>query len=349
MGGCGKSALLKNFAKRESLLLPTNVKSPHDALFSWSFYQDDNLTHFFSELSDYIAPLLTSDRSKECALNVNPLTLPDIISQSGKRIVLFLDGLERVIEEGNSPKAKKGSITTPALKALIQRASDNECGALRVFITTRIPIPEIPNNESSITLDLNRMEEGESVELLKRSGAYGEHEQLALAAREFKYHAYSLSLLGKALAEEFRGDIRRRGLLLVSGSEGEPPIGRILVWYKNHLNQHSLCLLKAISIYRGAITEADVKPVLSAVAKKENQINLNWTAGRIATTRTNLARLGLIFISDESRSFGEKTVDLHPIVRAYFYNLLVEPSDLHERALEILSASAPEHPPADAK
>ena len=352
LGGCGKSAVLKKFGQIESLFSPPNRNAVQDAVFSWSFSQDDSLDHFYAELQEYITPLSQDyNRSRESSPNSNPLILPDIIKNSGKRVLIFLDGLERIIDERYTENSKEGSVSTPALKALLQRASENECGSLRIFITTRVPIPDISNSdyESSITLDLNKMEEEDAIALLERSGARGEREQLTLAAREFKFHAYSIALLGMALAEEYRGDIRRRDRLMTNGSEGESPIGRLLVWYLHHLDKYSLCLLKAISIYRGSVSDSDVNPFLSAVAEKEKYVGLDWSIGQIGRVRSRLSRLGLIFVSDESTSNGVEKIDLHPIVRDFFYTLLLEPADLHERALEILSAAAPERPPAGAE
>lgn len=352
MGGCGKSALLKKFGQVEALFSVPNKKSPQDALFSWSFYQDENLDHFFTELQDYVAPLVkASNQHKELTPSSNPLILPDLIKQSGKRVVLFLDGLERVVAERYTEHAKEGSVSTPALKALLQRAAENDCGTLRIFITTRLPIPEINDSKyaSSDTIDMNRMEEEDSIALLKRSGARGVHHQLLSAAQEFKFHAYSLVLLGKALSENYRGDIRRRDRVIADETENTSPLGKILLWYFHHLDEYSICLLKAISIFRGSVSDTEIKPFLSAVAQKEKYIDQDWSSGQIRKVITRLFGLGILFESDETSTKGERKLNLHPIVRDFFYNLLVEPVDLHERVLETLSGTAPTSPPADAE
>lgn len=350
LGGCGKSALLKKFAHEEALFSSPSRKSAHDALFSWSFSQDDSLEHFFDEFQKYIIPLFTSAQvSNGSSTTLNPLVLPDLIKESGKRIILFLDGLERVIDERYTENTREGSVSTPALKALLQRAAQNDCGMLRIFITTRIPIPEIGglNSGFSITLDLNQMEERDAVALLEKSGARGEYEQLAEAVHEYRLHAYSITLLGRALAEVYRGDVRRRDRLMIGGYEDESPIGRILVWYLHHLDDYSICFLKSISIYRSSVVDSEIYPLLSSVAEKENYAELVWAMDRVVRVRSRLSRIGLIFVSEEPSFSGERIIDLHPIVRDFFYNLLMKPADLHERILEILSAEAPERALAD--
>lgn len=48
----------------------------------------------------------------------------------------------------------------------------------------------------------------------------------------------------------------------------------------------------------------------------------------------DIGKLGLVFMIEVGRD-DEAQIDLHPLVREYFYRLLVNPKALHEKALEL--------------
>lgn len=352
LGGCGKSALLKQFELSEGLFRKSRTASPVAAAFSWSFSQHADLDSFFSELYRYLSPLIQRNEhtADDIAPRVNPLLLPDMIDASGARIVLILDGLEQVISDIEGPGARSGSLSAPALKALLQRAVSNECGNIKIFVTSRLLIPELQNIEQSgsILLDLNQLSPSDAVELLVRCEVRGTRAQLLSAARELRYHAYSVFLLGRALAAEYHGDVRRRDRMMPLGGQtgARSPIGQILTWYSSRLDRLASDLLKGAALYRGEIEVEDLTRLLESDVWPRPETT--WNSKLIRAEVARLVDLGLIFMG-ESSTRRARSFDVHPIVRDYFYVLLVEPADLHGHILEILEARAPTRLPTDSR
>jgi nucleoside phosphorylase len=350
LGGCGKSATLKRFADIEQVLQPQTSPDRPAAVFSWSFAQDDNLDRFFVTLSRYLDSIfIPEDRMSSTTLDIPHLALPDKISRCNRRIILLVDGLERVVAETSvrSGQSLAGSVSVPSMRALLQRAAENDCGQLRIFVTTRVRIPELNTNAPAVEYhDLNRMTSDDAVRLLRACGVRGVQELIEQAASDYHYHAYSLFLLGKALAAAFGGDVRRRDRIEGQSDAIESPIGVLLGWYESYLDNKDISVLRTLSLFRGDVSVEIVMRLLTSVPGALTT-DPGMTARGFFRAIGRLRRSGLVFSREEQIAPGD-SYSLHPIVREFYYNQLINPADLHERALKILDAELPEQPPEDA-
>jgi tetratricopeptide (TPR) repeat protein len=350
LGGCGKSATLKKFAEMEHLLQARPSRHRLAGVLSWSFAQDDSIDRFFVTLGRYLdSVFIPEDRMSGATLDIPHLALPDKISRCNRRIILLLDGLERVVAETTvrGDRSIGGSVSAPSMRALLQRAAENDCGQLRVFVTTRVRIPELNEDASAVEYhDLNRMTSDDAVLLLHACGVRGAKELLERAVADYHYHAYSLFLLGKALAGAFRGDVRRRDRIEGQSDAIESPIGTLLGWYESYLDGRDISVLRTMSLFRGDVSVDTVMHLLRS-APDGLTTNPAMTARDFFRAVGRLRRSGLVFSQEEHIAPGV-SYSLHPIVREFYYNQLVNPTDLHERALTILGAELPEAPPRDA-
>jgi nucleoside phosphorylase/tetratricopeptide (TPR) repeat protein len=350
LGGCGKSATLKKFADTAQLLQP-RASRRRASVLSWSFAQDDSLDRFFVTLARYLDSLfLPEDRMSGPTPDSTPLALPDKISRCNRRIVLLLDGVERIVADTSRsvPPSVAGGLSAPSMRALLQRAAENDCGQLRIFLTTRVPIPDLTTQSVGVeSYDLNRMPSDDAVQLLSACGVRGATGHLESAAAHYHYHAYSLFLLGKALAAAFDGDVRRRDRIESRSDAIDSPMGTLLKWYESYLGAGDIAILRVMALFRGDVS---LKTVVGLMASEPDHAKGHRarTARDVFRAVNRLLRNGLAFSLETNIGPGS-SCSLHPIVREFYYHQLVDPVNLHERALAILAAELPEEPPRDAK
>jgi tetratricopeptide (TPR) repeat protein len=344
LGGCGKSATLLKFLT-DSRLLGSKVTSRSlYALFIWSFYQNASLEQFFEALILYLAPLLAKDQEFRPKALDNPLLLSDNLAQAAKKILIVCDGLERIQDESQTGNIPEGAVTNPALRALLQRAGDDNCGSTKIIITSRLLVPNLSKDDSTsiFVSDLNKMSREDSFELLHQNGVRGEDREIAQAAREYSYHAYSLTLLSQLLSRTFRGDVRRRDRIPRRDS-AQIPISRILDWYRGKLPLTHLRLMQALAVFREPILINPIHGVMLTLwAGEETDAPPSLVNTEIMLK--DLAELGLAFPGGSRRGTAQ-SYDLHPLVRAFFYRLLVDPTAAHDKAWRILSATKPGYRP----
>jgi tetratricopeptide (TPR) repeat protein len=339
LGGCGKSATLLRFLS-EARLLETRPgrRSPH-AVFVWSFYHSGDVEEFFALLLDYLAPLLGESADIPAAERERrtPLLVADYLARLDRPAVLVLDGLERIQEEKRAGNASFGTIHNPALRALLQRAGGRACGKTKILITTRLLIPELDREESSsiFVSDLNQLAPVDAVAIFRRYGVRGQEGELRAAAEEYNGHAYSVALLAQLLVRDFRGDVRRRDRIPQLDPSIQAPLARILAWYRERLPEESLWMMEAVSVFRGPVSVQDVDGVFPQLAEMAGSAQTRPGLRRTRAVLGELDTLGLLFL--ERQGEGEESCDLHPLIRDFFYHLLLNPERLHDRVWQLLS------------
>lgn len=347
LGGCGKSATILYFLQSRGFLgSPPTRKSP-DALFVWSFFVDNNLDTFFSELIRYLSPLLHGDERAR-PNSYNPLLLADDLGQSDRSIVIVLDGLERVQDTKQADDAWEGSINSPALRSLLQRVAENRCGSTKIIVTTRVLIPEMrEDNGSSIRVDdMNILPEKDCLEILRNNGVKGAATELNKAIGEYNNHAYSIALLGKLLSTYLQGDVRRRDRIGKLGRKGN--FEQILSWYKERLRPDLLVTLMGISVFREPVSVADLHELLPRLrADADNTLKAPHQSSMTQTIAAihDLSELGLVFLGGGD---VQRYCDLHPRVRDYFYPSILNPREAHARAWDIFFPRRPMDRPSTA-
>ena len=265
-GGCGKSATLKEFATREDLFRAKASRDRH-ATFSWSFAEDPSLERFFYEFRSYLDPLLRDGASSRTeSQSETYLELPDLILRSAIKVLLILDAIEIVTVTDSDRAARDGSLAVPALRVLLQRANEGSAGDLRIVCTSRVAPPElVPTPERSTVLDMNVLPTSDGVKLLRRLGCKGRRAQLVTLVERLRNHAYSLSLMGRALETAYRGDARQADAVLGTTREVSNPLYGILEWYGSQLDTHDLHYLQALSLFRTPVSGEDVGAIVNGI------------------------------------------------------------------------------------
>lgn len=329
-GGCGKSAAAKIFLERRA------AKSrKREILFTWGFNQDPSLESFFAALGQQIR--------FEAGLSVETqeshLTVVNRLAKSGRKWLLVLDGLESVTVEDQEHSARDGSLAVPALRVLLQRAADGAAGELKILITTRVVPPELIGSKSVATLDFTQLSRRECVELLRRHKVHGDTARLEQVAHELRQHAFSISLMGRILSSNFRGDVRQAPTVIGAEEGISTPLRGILKWYETNLSGLDLALLEAVALFRYPLALSDAVRIVEA-----NRELVGSASGAVASSApfalSRLQEHGLVY--EDVQNFGAVHIGLHPIVREYFYVRLTNQQQLHSIAASIVEARLPE-------
>lgn len=343
-GGCGKSAALSKGLQEQELFFPGSRNSSFSACFSWSFSQNTNLESFFKSLSMYLDPIfLPEDQLHGEEVEQSYFELVDKIIRSRRRILLVLDGIEAVATNSDTVESSDGSVATPALRALLQRASEQASDGLKMICTSRVVPPELAGveNENIVSIDLNEMSQSEAITLLKKKGVKGTKKQLEKTALKFRYHAYSIALLGDLIRSKFRGDLRQIDQLFAFKDKLDVPMHAILDWYEDQLSSEDVQTLGALAVFRSPALEKDVERVASFVGET-NAIDTVSVAPNFRSTTEKLISIGLVFASRIEATADNKLLSMHPIIREYYYQRQSNPLQLHQNAREILEARLPE-------
>ena len=349
-GGCGKSATLKRFIESQGFFDPSRKQNA----FLWSFSHDPSLEHFFAALRDYVQPMLARpDRQAIAADTFSYLDLPDLIERSAKQINLFLDAIEIVSVADHTER--DGSLAVPALRVLLQRVGETGSGEMKIYCTTRVVPPELPNavqvagragygdDTSGLTtvLDLTVFSDADGVNLLRAKRVRGRRETLEQLCQQLRNHAYSISLMADLLRRVFRGDVREAAGVLEASADLANPLLEILHWYETRLDPDELAVLQGASLFRNGVTGSDLAVLLRHLQRTSIPTSQLAAMTDIEISAAGLVDAGLLFEEDEP-SAGETIVLLHPVVREYFYRQITDPAGLHREAYEIVAARTPE-------
>lgn len=341
LGGCGKSATLVKLLQDLGTFSSSESSNEISGVFVWAFYQNTDLDSFFRTLFQYVR---SKEKPSEADHFDNPLFAAEELRSHEEKVLIILDGLERVQEPSQDPKSYVGSLRNPALRSLLQAVAAGRCGHVKVIITSRMLVREIPASEGNFVFEenLNLMEEPEAVELLQSKGVkYGPFKTVA---QEYGYHAYSLSLLGGIISDEFGGDARRRDRIARPGMSQQGDMARLLKWHSDNLPPDCIQAIRALSVFRERATNGHIQDMIPLVSKAGGNATQTLSRHRTDEALKKLTRIGLIF-EGEFASSSETFFDLHPIVRDYFYSGILNPKNVHSRALKILQAPIPGYTP----
>jgi hypothetical protein len=311
-GGTGKSSIINKW-----LVTPMDSDKPKN-VYSWSFHNQGDTGTKQSSSSEFIEHALKffkntqSEFSSEYEKATHLATLIAI-----ERNVLILDGLEPFQYSSNdSDDSIRGKLRDTALKALLQQLSIKSKGLC--LITTREDLDDDFCELDSVTnYSLENLSKDDCIELLRNKNIQGTDEELAQAAQDYNYHAFSLTLLGNYLSDQSIQD--RDQLPSLSGyqTQAEAIFG-LMAAYEQHLETHhpmALSLLYLMGLFEHDVS-VEVLDVLLHQVDDSNRVGDSLK--KLRSTRRFKKTVQLLQDVDLLNVDEHYKLGCHPLTREYF-------------------------------
>ncbi|MFT3767112.1 MAG: hypothetical protein QM820_16570 [Minicystis sp.] len=306
-GGVGKSALVNAWIAR---LDAAGWKGAR-RVYGWSFYSQGTERPATSS-DEFFAEALRWFGDTEAA-PTSPWAKGERLAALVKRerTLLVLDGLE---PHQWGPGVQAGKLKEPALEALVKELGAQNKGLC--LITTRIGVTDLEGvgGDKVRSKDLNNLSPEAGAQLLEARGAKGTDEELREAAREYKGHGLTLTLLGSYLEEVAEGDIRRRKEIGPLGSdEAGQPARWIMEAYERWLGNPEIAILHMIGLFgrpagKDEIAALRAEPVIAGLTDALAGLGgLGWNKAV-----SKLRKTGILLVEHD------KKLDAHPLVREHF-------------------------------
>jgi hypothetical protein len=312
-GGVGKSALV---ARWLDCMAADNWRGATRVL-DWSFYSQGSKDQNTSAepFIDYALRFFGDPDPKAGSLHDRGARLAAFIRK--ERSLLVLDGVEPLQYPPGRPEIE-GRLKDPGLTALLKGLAMGNPGLC--VVTTRERIANLdgsPNTAPQIPLET--LKPVAAVALLRQLGVDGRESELAAAAKEFRHHALTLTLLGNFLRRAHNGDVRKwREIDLDQANKKQGGRAfRVIDAYARWLGEGpELAILRLLGLFDRP-AEADALKALRAAPPipglTEPLVDLSDEDWRLAIA--TLREHSLLAAADPREP---ETLDAHPLVRACF-------------------------------
>lgn len=319
LGGTGKTALVNHWL----LDVQDHGWRGAERVFGWSFYSQgtrDSVTSaepFIDAALRWFgdtAPAAGSPRDRG-------LRLAELIR--GQRTLLVLDGLEP-LQHPPGRGMLEGRIKDMDLAIVLRELAVDMLGMC--IITTRIPVADLARGDDSTPLiNLGGLSAASGAVLLRELGVIGSDLELHEAAEDMHGHALALTLLGRYLERARGGDVRcREELPVLEAAEriGSDKAVRVMAAYDAWLDERERAVLRLLGLFdrpadEGAMAALRAPPAIPGLT--ECLVGLPEDLWRI--TLSSLRGMALLA---PAVAHGPGVLDAHPLVRAYFGELLRE-------------------------
>ncbi|HKH45333.1 MAG TPA: hypothetical protein VKM72_11765 [Thermoanaerobaculia bacterium] len=312
-GGVGKSALVARWLDR---MAADNWRGATRVL-DWSFYSQgmENRVTSAEPFIDHALRFFGDPDPKVGSLHDRGARLAHLIRK--ERTLLVLDGIEPLQYLPGRPEIE-GRLKDPGLAALLKGLAAGNPGLC--VVTTRERIADLAGSPSTAPqIPLETLKPGAAVALLRQLGVNGRDSELAAAAKEFRYHALTLTLLGNFLRRAHGGDIRKRREIDLHRADEKQGghASRVIAAYTRWLGEGpELAILRLLGLFdrpaeAGALEALRTAPAIPGLT--ESLVDLSeedWHLA-IATLRDH----SLLAAVDPREP---ETLDAHPLVRACF-------------------------------
>lgn len=313
--GVGKSTLVDSFLASVAPFYGNSGK-----VFGWHFYSQENRDTTIANSSLFFETALRFFGFQGELPQHDNLKAKELLKliQSYKTI-LVLDGIEPLQYPTH---INQGYFRDNAMQIFLTDISRQglRSGAL-VIATSRQPLVETERFSNTKRIDLDNLDEGASIDLLKSLGVRGTNSELRSTAIDYKYHAFSLVLLGRLLVSDYKGDCRQRAYVNLHESEMNEEAEGILAYYDKTWSDESpeKIFLFLLCLFNRPMQneEFEVLRASSDLAQPLKQLRHN----ELNRIMGHLSSSGLII---EEGGF----YDTHSIIRTYFAKLL-EKRDPH--------------------
>ncbi len=346
LGGFGKSALAWYWIK--------NDVEPDDwpKVVWWSFYggEDVSFDNFVCQTLDY----LSGGKNKLTRPTATDIkTLVDMLHAPGT--LLVLDGFERLLrtyggmnaayqgDEAGEKPTDRDCVSPLAETFLRDIATQPDIGA-KVLLTTRLRPHVLEARDSGLLAGsheevLEQMHPDDAVDYFRAQNIRGTDAEIKTACEYYGYHPLSLSLLAGLIVNDLKKpcDIVVAERVDVSGDLKQNKHHVLEAAYKG-LSDERKSLLSHIAAFRNPMDYEAIE----TVAEKA----LTSVATLEADLKDLVARdLLHIYSVEKQKSKRRDTTtsrfDLHPIVRKYAYDRLVDPDAAHSHMRDYFAAVPP--------
>jgi hypothetical protein len=313
LGGAGKTALADRF------LNWVESNDAPDWLLVWSFYDDPDANAFLETLYRF----LTGDQQAEVKGSGWFHLLREELSGT-KRVLLILDGLERVQRPITDASGIYGDLEDPLLKGLLTRLASSG-GRTKAVITSRFPVATVEPylGRGYQVLNVEQLPNSAVKDLMALRGIHLDDLSLARFVSTFGSHALSLDLLAGAIENYFDRNVES---LPPFSSNCEPAatLAYVLKIYEERLPVEERDILSRLCVFRFGV---DAHTLHRVFLSSQNEALAGSLAGlteaQIDELVDRLIDRHLVY----RESHNKYTV--HPAVRDHFYRLFRDPSDVH--------------------
>jgi tetratricopeptide (TPR) repeat protein len=313
LGGAGKTALADQFLKW------VEQEETPERLMVWSFYDDPDANAFLETLYRF----LTGAEEAEVKGSGWFHLLREQLS-SNRKVLLMLDGLERVQRPATDASGIFGELEDPLLRGLLVRLATAR-GGTKALITSRFPVSTIEQylNRGYRVLDVEQLPHEAARDLLASRGIQLNPDQLIKFIRRFGSHALSLDLLAGAVAAFFGGDVAKLPDFQADAQPAER-LGYVLRLYEEHLPQVERDLLTRLCVFRFGVDAQTMERVFL-------QNGNTPIAGSLAGMDAKGLEAHISKLVDRHLVYREvnNKFTVHPAVRDHFYRLFRDPKAVH--------------------
>jgi tetratricopeptide (TPR) repeat protein len=367
IGGMGKSALGWAWLQRDvlGLALPgATADAPADAaacrlpeaarpegVLWWSFYETGaSFEAFLNEAIVYAS-----------AGDISPRDLPSTHDKvrallgllQTRRLLLVLDGFERELRA----YASLGAAYQGDAVAREQQGEHRACGSphaarflraaatlpllSRILVTSRLFPRELDELAGCDRHDLERLDPDDAVAFFQTQGIRGTRAEIMAACAPYGYHALALRLLAGVVKNDPTrpGDIqaaptietpylvqREHHILEIAYNALQPPLQTLLGMLAAFRSPVAFDTIKAIDTAQSEQPSGLIATLKRLFKQPATQMDLKAGLGELVDR-------GLLFFDRQQARY-----DLHPVVRGYAYERLVNKSRVHIRLYDYFAA-----------
>jgi len=304
IGGQGKTAMTGRWLKQER-----HEKLKDIPVFYWSFYTDLDAGKFLEQVVEFCLPIVHV-RGK---VEIEPISfILSVVQQA--RLLLVLDGLEVLQEEGGSPN--HGAINHPLLSSFLQSWVKLPHKGL-MLLTSRFHFPQLArySGVGYHQLDLVRLSKEDGVSLLDKLDIFGDKKLKGTYVEKLNGHPLALRVLASAVKRGCHGDISQcqSEQILFKGGEGKlsEKLQHLLSFYESQLKDGQRELLGIISLFKRPVEKKSFVTLLGKMKSLENTPLAKADAATIEKQLNLLIDDFLIEKKDEG-------ITTHPVIRDYF-------------------------------
>jgi Nucleoside phosphorylase len=343
-GGIGKTALVNYWLKQR---MARDHYRGAERVYGWSFYSQG--TNEQATSADEFIYAALRDFGDTDPTQGSPWDkgerLAHLIRQT--RTLMILDGLEPL---QYPPGSQEGRLKDAALHTLLVGLAAQQVGLC--VISTREQVGDLVDFEKGLVIqhDLDYLSPQAGAQILRALKVKGDTDELEEAAREFKGHAFALTLLGSYLDEVLYGDIRRRKEIenLFDDTRYGDRAQKMIAAYEQWLGEGvELAVLRLLGLFDRPADIASILALRAAPAIPGLTEAFQNLKGR--EWQQALAKLRRVKLLGAASANDPNTLDAHPLVREHFKQQLKRERpdawrEANNRLYEHLKRTAKEFP-----